>query len=45
MCVSCERGKDKVSHFIEECEITRNWFKNLEKNKEEKLNRIWNDED
>lgn len=22
VCVFCERGRDKMSHFIEECEIT-----------------------
>lgn len=37
MCVFCEKGR-KMSPFVEEWEIAKDWFKNLGKNKEEKLN-------
>lgn len=30
--------------YFGECEITKNWYKNLEKDEEERLNRVWNDD-
>lgn len=39
-----ERYKDKLEHFIEDCEITKTWFNVLGKSKKEKIKRLGNDE-
>ena len=44
VCVFCKKGRDQLSHFIEECEVASGWFKDLGKNKNERTERIRNDE-
>lgn len=39
----CKRGRDEWTHFIDSCEVTKEWFVELERTKEEILSRIWND--
>lgn len=41
MCVFCGRGRDNIDHFIGECEYTKDWFKELGRNKEERTKKIW----
>jgi len=33
-----------MEHFIEECEITKDWFKGIGKNKDEILEKVWSEE-
>lgn len=40
----CFVGKDELVHFIEECEISKVWFRDLGKNRSERLERIGNNE-
>lgn len=34
---------DNWERFVKECNIAKEWFKELGENEEKKLNRIWND--
>lgn len=43
-CVQCEKGWDNLEHFVKECEITKEWFKEIGENEEERMKRIWNDD-
>jgi len=36
-CSFCNKGRDDLLHYIEECEETADWFRDLGRNKEE----IW----
>lgn len=39
-CILCEKGRDNMKHFVTECEIAKEWFEDLEKNKEERIKRM-----
>ncbi|EFN80970.1 hypothetical protein EAI_11140 [Harpegnathos saltator] len=43
-CVFCGQGRDNIDHFIGECEITREWFKELGNSKEERVKKLWKDD-
>lgn len=43
-CVFCNKGKDKLEHYVEECEKVKEWFRELEEGKEEIIERLWSDE-
>ncbi|KAL6418687.1 hypothetical protein ACFW04_011872 [Cataglyphis niger] len=32
ICVSCKKNWDNLYHYIGECEVTKNWFKNIGNN-------------
>lgn len=42
-CILCRKGKDNLDHYIENCEITRDWFVEMGYNKEEIKEWICND--
>lgn len=42
-CVFCEIGKDSLAHFTGECEITKDWFKELGESVEERISTLEND--
>jgi len=43
-CSFCGVGKDNLEHFVEDCEETKEWFKELGENREEIWKRIWSEE-
>lgn len=43
--VFCEIGKDCLTHYVKECEITRDWFETIGKdNTDERISGILEDE-
>lgn len=44
LCVFCEKGLDATRHYVEECEVVREWFILLGRNTEERMARLWSDE-
>jgi len=44
LCSFCGKGKDKLEHFVRECEETKEWFNNLGESYDEILRRIWSEE-
>lgn len=47
MCIEkieCEKGWNNLEYFVKECEITKEWFKEIGENEEERMKRIWNDD-
>jgi len=39
-CAFCGKGRDKIEHFVEECETTRDWFIDLRANWKERIKRL-----
>lgn len=39
-CMFCERRRDEQTHFTDSCEVTKEWFVELGKDKKEILSRI-----
>jgi len=39
----CGEGRDNVEHYVRECRITKEWFMELGKNKEEIIKRIYSE--
>lgn len=44
ICVFCGEGWDNMEHYIGECEVTKDWFKDLGNNKKEREKRIWEED-
>lgn len=42
-CVLCKKGLDIMKHLVKTYKISRDWFKDLGENEEERLKKIWND--
>lgn len=42
-CTFCGKGWDNWKHFVKECEVTREWFIELGKDEEGRLDRIWDE--
>ncbi|XP_070529421.1 cilia- and flagella-associated protein 251-like [Cardiocondyla obscurior] len=42
ICTFCNKGDDDWDHFIKGCEITKEWFRELEKREEKRMDRFWN---
>lgn len=40
-CVFCKEGRDNLKHFIGDCQVTKEWFKDIGKDTEERLSRIY----
>jgi len=40
----CGKGRECMEHFIEDCEIIKDWFIEIGKNKEEILEKLWDKE-
>jgi len=43
-CSFCGEGRDNMEHFVEVCEETKEWFKELGENREEIWKRIWSED-
>ena len=43
-CIFCKQGRDNTIHYVSECVVVKNWFIDLGKNNNERLERLWNDE-
>lgn len=41
--IFCGKGWDNWELFVKECEIARDWFIELEKDEERRLERIWDE--
>jgi len=37
-------GKDNMEHFIRECRVTSDWFKEVGENRDDIWKRVWSDE-
>ena len=44
ICVFCGLGEDCISHYVKECDATKDWFSELGKNCNDIEERIWSDE-
>lgn len=44
VCVFYEKGNDNWEHYIGECEVAKEWFDGLGKNRMEKEKGLWNEE-
>lgn len=44
LCWFCGLGLDNLEHYIVECRITREWFKNLDINGKDRIDKLWNEE-
>lgn len=42
-CIFCEREQDDIKHYVEDCEIVKEWFNNLGKNKRERIKSNYDD--
>jgi len=42
-CSFCNKGRDCLTHYIEECREIKDWFKILRKKKEDIWERIWSE--
>jgi len=43
-CIFCNRGKDSMEHFIEECGEIKDWFYMIEESKEDIWKKIWSED-
>lgn len=39
-CIFCRKGLDSLDHFMEDCEVAKQWFEGMGNNKKEKIQRI-----
>lgn len=38
----CEKGKDTLRHYIQDCNVTKNWFVELGDSVKERFSKVWN---
>ncbi|KYN16911.1 hypothetical protein ALC57_10821 [Trachymyrmex cornetzi] len=43
-CVFCGREADRMEHYVEECQRTSSWFKELGENKEKIWKQLWSED-
>lgn len=43
-CLFCGNGRDRMDHLLEECRITKEWFRKLGRSEEERARKLWSDE-
>lgn len=43
ICIFCEGGNDSISHYVKECAVASEWFKELDNDVRERLQRLWNE--
>lgn len=41
-CMFCEKGKDTLRHYIEDCNVTKDWFVELGDSVEKRFSKVWN---
>lgn len=44
VCLFCGKGKDRIEHFVKECRVAKEWFRNLGQSDEERIKKLWSDE-
>lgn len=43
VCIFCKIRKDNWEHFLGECSITKDWFRDLGESEKERMKRIWSE--
>jgi len=43
-CKFCGKGRDNMDHYVEDCRMTKEWFRRLGNNNKEIWDRIWSED-
>lgn len=43
-CILCKKSKDTISHYMKKCEKAKDWFIELGNDREERWEKLWDDE-